>query len=103
MASLTKPVHEYFNQLRYKKHKNTLATIENEKLEPQAFDLLESVHKIRNQSLTFHHIEHENRLNTSNEKLLQKLLSISKRKKSEYSQTVNYPKMVTFNNPARKK
>lgn len=56
MISQTKPVHEYFNQLRYRKHKDALATISGEKVEPKGSDLLSSVHRLRSQAQTFHHL-----------------------------------------------
>jgi hypothetical protein len=102
MSGQAKPVHEYFKQLQYLRHKSKLATIEQERPEPPTSDLLDSVHKLRSQAQTFHHIEHENAISSSNEKLLEKLLSISKRRPS-YSQTVACPIMTTFRNPARKK
>lgn len=103
MSGQTKPVHEYFKQMQYLRHKNKLATIEQEKPDPNTTNLLESVHKLRSQAITFHQLEHEQALTASNEKLLQKLLSISKRRPSAYAQTVACPIMTSFRNPARKK
>ena len=56
MISQTKPVHEYFNQLRYRKHKDALATIGSEKVQPKGSDLLSSDHRLRSQAQTLHHL-----------------------------------------------
>jgi len=102
MISKTKPVYEYFNQLRYSRHRDKLATIEQEKPQQLRSSLnLEEMHRLRSQ--TYYQQEHENSINQQNEQLLQKLLSISKRRKSEYSQVSVPQKISTFNNPARKK
>jgi len=63
MSFQGKPVHEYFNQLRYMKHKNKLATIESEKPNPQAHNLIDSVHRLRDLSISFHQTEHEQKIN----------------------------------------
>jgi hypothetical protein len=45
------------------KHKNKLATIESEKPNPQAHNLIDSVHRLRDLSISFHHTEQEQKIN----------------------------------------
>lgn len=82
MSCQTKPVHEYFNQVRYLRHKHKLATIDSERPQPFFYDQLASNHRLRNHSIAFHQQEQEDFINNQNEKLLSKLLEISKRRKS---------------------
>jgi hypothetical protein len=102
MSYPTKSVNEYMKQMRYLKHKQKLATIECDRPQPLLYDPLSSIHRLRSASLAFHQQEQEEAINHQNEKLLGKLLEISKRKRSEYAQGRPPPKMVTYQNPARK-
>jgi hypothetical protein len=51
MASKSKPLYEYFNQLRYSRHRDKLATIEQDR-PPQLRSSLniEEIHKLRSQT-----------------------------------------------------
>jgi hypothetical protein len=55
MTSPTKPIHEFFNQQRYLRHKHKLATIDSERPKPATFDPLSSMHRLRHHSISFHH------------------------------------------------
>ena len=89
--------------MRYFRHKQKLATIEGDRPNPAFFDPLTEAHRLRHHSYAFHQQEQEDSINHENEKLLNKLLEISKRKKSLYAQPKQAPKMVTYQNPARKR
>jgi hypothetical protein len=60
------------------------------------------MHRIRNHSLNYQLKKQENDISNENERLLSRLLFISKKRKSEYSQAWSPPKMITYQNPARK-
>jgi hypothetical protein len=51
MNTKAKPLYEYFNQLRYSRHRDKLATIEQERPPQLRSSLnLEEIHRLRSQS-----------------------------------------------------
>lgn len=103
MQSQTKPVFRMFKEMSYARHKNKLATIESERPQLRASCEIEDMHRLRSLSLSYHHNAQEDSINQRNQQLLKRLLTISKRKQSEYAQAPLPPKMASFNNPARRK
>lgn len=60
------------------------------------------MHRLRNQSMHFHTQQQVEYLNQQNEKIINKLMGIAKRKASSFFKPEE-PTMVYFENPARKR
>ena len=60
------------------------------------------MHRIRNQSMHFQNQQQVDYLNQQNEKLINKLMHIAKRRSNSFFK-VEEPSMVHYDNPARKR
>jgi hypothetical protein len=65
-------------------------------------DPIKEMHRLRNQSTHFQNQQQVDYLNHQNEKIINKLMYIAKRKSNSFFK-VEEPSMVYYDNPARKR
>lgn len=106
MSGQTKPLYEMERQLEYKRHLQRLESIGKERSKRIAErDSIREMHRLRNHSMHFHTQKQVEYLNQQNEKIINKLMGIAKRKSNSFfTSQPDQPTQISYlQNPARKR